>query len=125
MFNRMCLIILAFWAVDCAAYDASYYHMHPAALQDAMKQCPDNPPKGLTCVELQMMAQQTNSLAFELQTDPQLFGQKILALQEAIAKVKLQLQEKPNEPALTTFLEQNNAQLLERLAIVKWLESPN
>ena len=125
MFNRVCLIILSLWAVNCAAYDASYYHRHPAALQDAMKQCPDSPPKGFTCVELQMITQQTNALAFELQTDPQQFGQKILALQEAIAKVELQLEAKPNDASLTTFLNQSNEQLLERLVIVKWLESPN
>ena len=125
MFNRMMLILLSLWSVNSAAHDASYYRVHPIQLQSVMKQCPDHPPESMTCVELQMIAQQTNTLAYELQTDPQQFGQRILALQEAIEKAKMQLQDKPSQPELIAFLDQNSAQLNERLAIVKWLESPN
>ena len=123
--NRIWLLFLSLWSVHAVAQDASYYRVHPIELQSVIKQCPDHPPVNITCSELQMIAQQLNTLAYELQTVPQQFGQKILALQESIEKEKIQLQEKPSQSELIAFLEQEKAQLNERLAVVKWLESPN
>jgi hypothetical protein len=64
-----------------------------------------------------------NNLAYQLQSSPQGFGAKILALQESIAQEELGLREK-DTPELKTSIAQKKHTLAEYLAVVKWLESP-
>lgn len=106
------------------AFEEHYYKENPKALQKAMKQCPENQPKGISCDQLKHVAEQINNSVRELQIDPQKYGQRILALQELIAKQSSALKQDSGQSELQTSLNENIQQLNERLAIVKWLESP-
>jgi hypothetical protein len=99
-------ILLSCTTQSFATNTAYYYLLHHEALQKAMAQCPKFSPKNISCDELKNISLRANALAYELREDPQAFGNKILKLQQ---------------DASTT---ENKVQLAERLAIVKWLESP-
>jgi len=107
-----------------AAHDSTYYSTHLKELQKAIEFCPEKHPAGVSCEELNISAQRTNELVSELQYNPQGFGQKILTLQESLAKLTTTLQTNPGHPEALEAAEQHKLQLSERLAIVKWLESP-
>lgn len=64
-------------------------------------------------------------LQYELQRNPQQFGQTILHLQELIETATIELEKTPSNAQLRTFLKENTLQLQQRLAVVKLLESPN
>jgi len=70
--------------VACSPQNERYYRTHPEALQNAIKKCPAHQPSHLSCKQLTGIARITNELAYQLQTNPQTFGQKILALQQTI-----------------------------------------
>lgn len=118
-------LLLSTWAAFAAAQDVSYYRVHPIELQSVLKQCSDNPKTDETCKQLQLIAQQFNEQAYELQSNPQQFGQVILHLQETIAKATIELEKTPSKSEIATFIAENTAQLQQRLAVVRWLESPN
>ena len=125
MIKYILILALPLLAESCsAAHDASFYSLHPNALQQAIDRCPGTHPAGVDCEQLNQVAMRANNLASELHEDPQAFGKKILALQEDLAKLNKALQNKPNQPELQASINSNNMQLGERLAIVKWLESP-
>ncbi len=125
MIKYIMLLALPFLASSCsAAHDAAYYSLHPPALQEALEQCPGQHPAGVTCEELNSCAIRANQLVSELQQDPQVFGQTILTLQEELEKSKSDLQNSSDKADLQAAIDKHNAQLNERLAIVKWLESP-
>jgi len=99
--------------------------LNPVALQRALEMCPAQSPKTVSCSELRAIALNVNELAFDLRTDPQGFGLKILSLQQTIAKQQRDLKsDSAQSEALSTSLKQNQQELERRLAIVKWLESP-
>lgn len=123
--KRIGFILLSLWSVFAAAKDVSYYRVHPVELQLVLKACSDSPKLDEKCNDLQIIAQQLNAQAYELQSNPQQFGQTILHLQEMIAKATIELENTPSKSEIRTFLEENTAQLQQRLAVVKWLESPN
>lgn len=106
------------------AFEEHYYKENPKALQKAMGQCPEKQPAGIPCERLKVIAQQVNDSVHELQIDPQKYGQRILALQELIAKQSISLKQDSNQSELRASLNENIQKLNERLAIVKWLESP-
>lgn len=116
------LIILGL--TSCTKKDEHYYETHPNDLQQAIKSCPQQQPQGLTCEQLQTIAGHMNSLAYQLQSSPQGFGAKILALQETIAKQQQQLETDLSNADLQASVAQNKRDLAEHLAVVKWLESP-
>jgi len=125
MIKYVFLIAIPLLANSCtAAHNATYYNLHPLELQEAIEACPEKYPAGVTCEQLNVSATQINVLASELHQDPQGFGRKILELQEHLAKLAVELKQYPNHPELLTSIDSKNTQLAERLAIVKWLESP-
>jgi len=123
MMKYIVLMMLPFLANACA-HDEAYYRLHMTQLQAVINQCPTNPPTGVTCVQLQKIALNANALADELRMSPQGFGQKILSLQEAISADKASLKINKHQPALQESIMLHKRQLDERLAVVKWLESP-
>ncbi len=106
------------------AHDLDYYRLHPVDLQQALDQCPGKHPAGISCEQLDECATRANELVSELHHSPQGFGKKILALQESVAAVVAELKSQPHRTRLKASLEKDKMQLRERLAIVKWLESP-
>lgn len=117
------MALITFGLVSCANKDEGYYRSHPKELQQALKACPSIKPQGLSCEQIQKLGQRMNALAYELQSSPQGFGSKILALQEAIAKQQTESKDKTT-PKANTSLAQKKHELAEYLAVVKWLESP-
>ena len=108
----------------CNAHDEHYYNLHPNELQKAIVECSKNQSAQENCEQLKETASQVNKLAYQLRLDPQEFGKKILSLQEKIAKQEASLRDASHPPELESLLIKNKQHLKERLAIVKWLESP-
>lgn len=125
MIKYIILIVMPLFVSSCsAALDATFYSLHPKELQQALQQCPEKHPAGVSCEQLNNLAMHANILVSELQYDPQRFGKKILTLQEELAQYKAALNGNPEQTGLQASIEKNKVQLGERLAIVKWLESP-
>ena len=125
MIKYIILLVMPLIASSCsAAHDEHFYSLHPSELQKVIEQCPDQHPAGVTCEQLSHCARRANVLVSELQYDTQGFGQKILVLQETLATLEASLKTTPNQTQLTSSIEKNKTELTERLAIVKWLESP-
>lgn len=118
------LIILLSGLSACSMQDEYYFSLHPVALQQALKACPLHPPKKVTCIELQALAVEMDKLSYQLRLDPQAYGKVILSLQETMAKQVQSLQQNANQPELKKVFDKNKRELKIRLAIVKWLESP-
>jgi hypothetical protein len=116
-------MVLVFGMTSCSN-NQDYYRLHPKELQQAVNACPNKQPQGLTCQQLEVLAKRMNTLAYQLQMSPQGFGKKILALQETIAKEKEQLKTESTNTNLQTSLTQNNRDLEDYLAVVRWFESP-
>jgi hypothetical protein len=110
--------------VACSPKNEHYYQTHPQVLQNALKDCPAKQPSHLSCEKLKSIAMTTNELAYQLQSNPQNFGKKIVALQILIAKQKADLKANANQPELKATLEKNRQLLAQYLAIVRWLQSP-
>ncbi len=108
----------------CSEKNEQYYRSNPAELQKAIKECPQTQPTGMNCEQIEQLGKRLNNLAYQLQFSPQGFGNKILAIQQAIAKQKLELAADGAKPKLKAALEQNERDLADYLAVVKWLESP-
>lgn len=124
MMKYLFLLCTPLILVACATQDENYYRKNPQALQQAVKNCPNKSSSEVSCEQLMKLAENINELAYQLQINPQGFGKKILTLQENLAKQQADLQDNPNQPELRKMIEQNKQQLVERLAVVKWLESP-
>jgi hypothetical protein len=97
---------------------------HPKELQKAIKACPNQQLQGLTCQQIEQISNHMSGLAYELQMNPQAFGNKILALQQTIANQKIELKKNGANQELKKSLEDNQHDLADFLAVVKWLESP-
>jgi hypothetical protein len=124
MEKYLLLICASFSLAACASQDEEYYRLHPQLLQQAVQACPVKKPSLLSCEELSQIARSTHELAYQLQASPQAFGKSILELQQTLAKQEAELRKNPNQPALQSEIKKNKRNLAERLAIVKWLESP-
>lgn len=119
------LLLLILGITSCTVKDEQYYWQHPKDLQQALKNCPtSSPPKGFSCDEMNQLAKQMNELAYQLQYNPQGFGQQILLLQETIAQQEAALKLNQAMPETKSSLAKNKQNLKQRLAVVKWLESP-
>lgn len=124
MIKYIILMLMPAWALACFTHDKAYYCTHIESLQKALHQCPERKPSDMTCEQLQTLASRINVLSDELRSDPQAFGQKILALQENIDASAALLKVNANQPELLASLKKNQSQLQECLGVVKWLESP-
>ena len=102
---------------------ARYYQLHPKELQERILACPAKQPRDIRCDELKVVALRVNSLAYELRWDPLAFGKKILSLQEEIARQAEALKTNPSAVVQTAY-DSNKESLDDRLAVVRWLESP-
>ncbi|RUR12367.1 hypothetical protein [Legionella sp. km772] len=117
------LTLVTLGLVACGAKDEQYYRSHPKEIQKGLESCPAKQPEGMSCQQLQQLGQRMNNLAFQLQSSPQGFGAKILALQESLAKEEQELSIKES-PELKQAIAQKKHTLAEYMAVVKWLESP-
>ena len=117
------LALVTLGLASCGAKDEQYYRSHPKEIQQALDVCPVQKPNGISCDQLKKLGERMNNLAYQLQSNPQGFGSKILAMQEAVAKEELEIKEKTS-PELDASLAQKKYTLTEYLAVVKWLESP-
>lgn len=117
-------ILVVFGLTSCMKKDEHYYQTHPNEVQQAIKNCPEQQPQGMSCNQIQEIAGRMNSLAYQLQQSPQGFGNKILALQQTVAAQEQKLKTDANNKELQASIAQNKHDLEEYLAVVKWLESP-
>lgn len=124
MMKYLIIIFTFFGLTSCQAKDALYYRTHPVELQVALRDCPGKHPRDMTCDQLTDIGKRINSLAFELQGSPQAFGNKILMLQQQISAMQGQLKKGETNHELQAKLEVANQELVDRMSIVKWLESP-
>ncbi|MGX6643091.1 hypothetical protein [Legionella pneumophila] len=125
MNKYLVIILITLGLVSCQfKKDESYYRSHPSELQNALKLCPGKQPDGLSCQQLEAIGRRMNGLAYQLQYNPQEFGNKILALQQVIANQQREIQSKKDNAELQDSLKRNQEDLAYYLAVVKWLESP-
>ena len=124
MNKYLAALLLILGLTSCTKKNEQYYLLHANELQAAIKLCPEQQPQGLTCEQLQTIAGRMNNLAYQLQMSPQGFGNKILSLQETIAKQQQQLKSEGINADLQAKIEQNQHDLSDHMAVVKWLESP-
>lgn len=115
------IIIMSLGLSSCGSKGESYYRSNPQAMQQAIKDCPGKQPEGISCAQLKVLARRLDSLAYQLQLSPQGFGNKILAIQETIAKQKLEVSTKPD---LKSSIEEKEKELADHMTIVTWFESP-
>ncbi len=113
-------VILSLSMCNGFAHDLNFYSVHPKELQNVLNECPTKHPKDISCEALSNVALNINQLAYELRMDPQAFGQKVLTLQEIIS----QQTNLTNQTEILADLDKNKLQLKQRLAVIKWLESP-
>lgn len=118
------MMFLCIFLSGCQTQDEHYYRYHPQALKEQLQQCPQHTSSPLTCARLQDIAVELNELANELRQDPQVFGQRILSLQETIAKQRRLLSQTTDQSTIQASIQQNEQQLDTRIAVVRWLESP-
>jgi hypothetical protein len=105
--------------------DDRYYRQHPDELQKALILCPKQTDAMLSCDDMVLLAKEINALSYDLQKDPQLFGQKITTLQTLIINQEKSLKlSNTNHDLLKEEISKNKKQLMTLLSIVKWLESP-
>jgi len=123
--NKCLIAIVAILGLtSCTVKDEHYYQVNPDKLQQAMQACPGQQPQGLNCEQIEALAKRMNSLAYQLQINPQGFGTKIMQLQQTIADLQNQLKNEKDNSALQANLDQNKQNLADHLAVVRWLESP-
>ncbi|MCC5014906.1 MULTISPECIES: hypothetical protein [unclassified Legionella] len=108
----------------CSTRDEQYYRLNPQALQQAIKDCPNKQPAQISCEQLAAINSSVYELVYQIQINPQEFGKQILSIQQELAKQRIVLKKNPKQPELRKMIEENEQRLAERLAIVRWLESP-
>jgi hypothetical protein len=124
MNKYLVIIFITLGLTACSEKNEQYYRSNPKELQKAMRGCPKVQPEGMNCKQIENLGNRMNTLAYQLQFNPQEFGNKILDIQQTIAKQKLDLTLDGAKPELKAALEQNEHDLADYLAVVKWLESP-
>lgn len=122
--KSLVFILLTLGLNSCSAKDEQYYRLHPKELQSAVKTCEQGKTNHLSCQKIEKLAIRMNGLAYQLQINPQGFGQKILLLQQTIASQQKQLSQDTSKSELKENIIQNKKELAELLSVVKWLESP-
>ena len=84
--------------------------LDPKALEDKASVCDPLIDGKKVCSRLRHKSERLNRFAYELRVNPLKYGTKVLALQEKL-----------KDPLASS---KSNRQLKERLAVIKWLESP-
>lgn len=107
---------------SCTQHDMHYYRLNPDKLHEALQNCSGKTTA--TCQQLAATAVEMNRLAYELQTNPQGFGQRILSMQEKLAAQQQDLAQNPANKEVAQSINLLKQQLEQYMAIVKWLESP-
>lgn len=124
MNKYLLLIFMMTGLCSCTMKDEQYYRNHPKELQKIIEQCNKQQSVSERCEQMKSLAIRMNGLAYQLQLSPQSFGNKILLLQQTIATQVEQLKKEGPHIDIKKHLEQNQRQLVDLLAVVKWLESP-
>lgn len=124
MFFRIIFLVFICLLTACVKKDAHYYWQHPDKLQAVLAECPAIQQQGIDCHALGVIQKTMLTLANELQQNPQRFGNKIIQLQEKIAMLKTQIEKNRDDQTLHKTLSESRIDLQQRMAIVKWLESP-
>lgn len=115
-------VILIFLGIglltSCSEKPSTYYWQHPQALRHALIQCQQsrNSP---VCEKLFQIGYSMNILGQELQANPQAYGNTLLNLQMELGKKMAKKQQ-----STSTSLESIKQEIQQRLAVIKWLESP-
>ena len=120
-------LILCFLSIllgACQKFDEHYFRSNPQVLQKVLKDCSQREMVQVDCSKIEQIAHDVNSLAYDLQINPQAFGIKILLLQNELAKQQAELCKKPGQEKIKERIKDLQQQLTLRLALVKWLESP-
>lgn len=118
------IILITLGLVSCKEHNEAYYLSHPEALQKAIQSCPNQQPQGLSCEKLNEIGQRLGTLAYQLQANPQNFGVRILTLQQSIANQLVELNKGSATKEAQSLLQKNQAELVDLLAVVRWLEAP-
>lgn len=118
------LLIILLGLASCTTKDENYYRAHPKELSSAVEHCADKKSNILTCQQLERLAMSMSQLAYQLQSDPQGFGLKIISLQQQIVEAQEQAKKSGSDLQAEKKLEATQHQLVEMLSVVKWLESP-
>lgn len=124
MLHRIILAIFVCLLTACVKKDVQYYWQHPDKLQAVIAKCPSIQPQGIDCKTLSRVQQSMAALGNELQKNPQDFGKKIILLQENIATMTVQLKKEPENQTLHHAMLVLQTELTQRLAVTRWLESP-
>lgn len=125
MNKYLVIILIGLGLSSCTTKNEQYYQLHPKELQKAIAMCTNHllPKTSLTCDQLERINNTMNGLAFQLQINPQGFGNKIIKLQQNIATQQIEINNH-STGQLKDSLEKNKLDLAYYLAVVKWLESP-
>lgn len=107
----------------CQAKNEQYYRLHPDELQQALQQCMASEQSRNRCDSLWAIERDVRQLEFELKSNPQGFGQKIIRFQVRQVSLEKELQSHENKQKRLELNEISD-QLEQYLAIVRWLESP-
>ncbi|MCX7114929.1 MAG: hypothetical protein NTW08_03325 [Gammaproteobacteria bacterium] len=108
-----CLLIAVL--VGCVTHDDAYYQTHPKAVFEALQHCVSGDiAKPQDCQQIEKIASVFRGWMNEIQSNSQAFGQKIIKIQQYCGQVSLSKEKK----------EKCHQELEMRLAVVKWLESP-
>jgi hypothetical protein len=118
------VVLIAIGLTSCNGGRGQHYLSNVNALQKALENCPQKSPPGLSCDKVKKIAIRMNDLVYELQSNPQTFGNKILTLQQGITNERIALKQDSNNDELKRSLQKDRQQLADSLTVVKWLESP-
>lgn len=115
MLKRWLIMIGIIGLVSCHnEKDMAYYKTHPKVLRDEVRMCAGNITEH--CRNLYAIAEKLDMLMIELQRSPEAFGQRIMSIQMDLTHAK--------EMRANALINQYKEHLAMRLAVVRWLESP-
>lgn len=118
--KKYIMLIIVCWSSIGFAKSMNYYLANPQLVERELAACPATQPTDISCDALKQIAIKIDSLIYELHSDRLAYGQNILSLQEIIAKQRV-LQSHNEE---SSNLNENINNLNARLAVIRWLESP-
>lgn len=119
-----CLGVLCFLLVGCFSQDLDYYRVHPEVLRAALQHCPKVQPRAVSCYQLAKLARSMNSLARELQQNPQSFGHQTILLQNKLSSLQGEFKNNPQQTQLQHDISETKQDIADRNAVIRWLESP-
>lgn len=122
---RFFLFLFVLSSGTCFAKAINYSQLTPQIIENDLANCPQKSPKlNVTCSDLKQIAERINDLAIQLQVDRQGYGKAILAAEEKLALQQELLAKNQGDSKIVAEIDLNQQEINERLAIVKWLESP-